>query len=72
MATRKRKTVVVVAEPTSTCKSCRHAFFDGEMFICRRLPPVPVFDIGEAEVCSYQPVVAPDGWCGEFGAKLDS
>jgi hypothetical protein len=76
MATRKRKTVVVVEEPTSTCGHCRHAWFvedkDSAVWFCRRYPPTVTYDYGEQTQCSTFPVVAPEQTCGEFAAQLNS
>jgi hypothetical protein len=71
-----RKKIAVVEEPTSTCKSCRHAWFvedqDHAVWYCRRYPPTVTYDIGEQTQCSTFPVVAADVTCGEFSPKLDS
>jgi hypothetical protein len=64
--------VVVVEEPTSTCKQCRWSDFGKEVIRCRRYPPIPVFDGSDGFVDSYLPIVAADDFCGEFTPKLDS
>lgn len=71
MAPRKPK-AVIVEEPTSTCKSCRHAHFQGEFWTCRRYPPVVVYDIAEQGAYSQFPIVEPQLTCGEFAGKLNS
>jgi hypothetical protein len=75
MAT-KRKKVEIVAEPTSTCKSCRHAWFleadDEVVWLCRRYPPTVTYDPAEACPVSSFPIVAPEITCGEFAAQLNS
>ena len=74
MATRKKK-VVIVEEPTSTCGHCRHACFvedqDHAVWYCRRYPPVVTYDIGEQTQCSTFPITSADNSCGEFAAKLN-
>jgi hypothetical protein len=67
-----RKKIVVVEEPTSTCKQCRHSHFHKDYVDCRRYPPTVVYDIGEQSPVSYFPVVQVDLMCGEFAPKLDS
>jgi hypothetical protein len=75
MAPRKPK-AVIVEEPTSTCKHCRHSQFvenhDQALWFCRRYPPTNVYDIGEQAPISYFPQVEADLSCGEFSPKLDS
>jgi hypothetical protein len=75
MATRKKK-VVIVEEPTSTCGHCRHAWFvedqDDAVWFCRRYPPTVTYDIAEQSQCSTFPVTAADQTCGEFSALLNS
>jgi hypothetical protein len=70
MATRRKKEEP--AERTEICKHCRHALFDADAIQCRRFPPIPVFDIPNAEVLAFYPTVAADAWCGEFAAELNS
>jgi hypothetical protein len=71
MATRRKKTEIV-AEPTETCKTCRHAWsLDGTWF-CRRYPPVVHYDYQEASPVSTFPVTAADITCGEYSPLLNS
>jgi len=72
-----RKTVKIEpAEPTSTCKSCRHGWLyeteDSAQWYCRRFPPTVTYDYEEGCPVSSFPCVAPDLVCGEFAAQLNS
>lgn len=72
----KKKAVVIVTEPTSTCGHCKHAWFvedkDSAVWFCRFMPPKVTYDIGEQTQVSTLPVVSADFWCGQFSPKLDS
>jgi len=66
-----RKTVKVVAEPTSTCKACRHAWLVEDTWLCRRFPPTVTYDYEEGLPVSSFPVTAADQTCGEFQPLLN-
>jgi len=72
MATRKRKTELVVVERTEICKNCRHGKLGDGQVECHRIPPSPVFDFADQAVITYFPVLAVDNWCSEFAAQLNS
>lgn len=68
----RKKTVVIVEEPTSSCKACRHGwFYEQEVWLCRRYPPAVIYDPEESAPSSSFPVVGPELVCGEFAAKLN-
>ena len=77
------RSVTVPSARAQTCRSCRHVHKDkdGDL-VCRAHPPT-AFLIGEPlppphvgkvgfRVRAAFPVVAPDQWCGEWTAVLDS
>jgi hypothetical protein len=63
--------VILVEEPTSTCKDCRAVDF-GEVITCHRFPPKPAFDASGEHVDTFFPVVRVTDWCLEFKPKLSS
>lgn len=71
----RKKTVVIVAEPTETCKSCRCGWFleseDDTVWLCRFMPPTVTYDMAEQTQVSTLPVVSADHWCAQFKPKLN-
>jgi hypothetical protein len=67
-----RKKVIPVVEEQSICKTCRHAWYHQDIWLCRRYPPTAVYDFEEHAACSSFPVVRADLTCGEFSPLLNS
>jgi hypothetical protein len=71
----RKKTVVIVEEPTETCKSCRAGWYlesdDESVWFCRLNPPTVTFDPVEQMPVSTFPVVAPDLYCLQFRPRLN-
>lgn len=69
----KRKVIPVVEEATSLCKDCRHVWLYEDTWLCRRYPPIVIYDYEEGMPATTFPVVAPDLTCGEHSpAHLNS
>lgn len=72
MATRRTKKIAV-EDPTNTCKFCRHCHVLPEGFaLCRRFPPVVVYDTDDHDIFSTFPITPLDSSCGEFSVILNS
>lgn len=53
------------------CKTCKFFLAESNMGgLCRRNPPVPVFN-GEFIVVVF-PAMTPAGWCGEFAPNPEA
>lgn len=48
----------------SNCKFVYHMYYDGDLYLCRRYPPVT--DYADDKCRSFQPEVDEDDWCAEY------
>ena len=60
---------------TDTCQRCKHAAPQGNGLECHRNPPMAAFmpgPGGQPVTISAFPPVPKDGFCGEFGRKIEA